>query len=232
SLRDAVLASGFRAATKAAVEELLTSDDSKTAQFTTDAFAKIQGSEEAFTRKTGQLAGLTPALRFKGTSDAVEGNVEQFLQGDEKLREAAARRVLFGVDGKPGALKATRSFEEGVIDFGDTRAQLNFDLNRERMGPENAAIAILQQQQERITNPKNLAGVPQRFGPLSDEDQRRVDFLQQQIDELKNLRDSFGADPQADKANELLGEIRDGVNRNAGGNFGRNVNAQAGRHAE
>lgn len=226
SLRDAVLASGFRGATKSVAEELLTGGDTAASKNVAEAFAKIQASEEAFARKADQLSSATPALRSKTTTDAFQGNVEEFLQNDDKTREAVARAALFGKDGQPGALKATRTWSQGAAQFGDTSAEWKFAQRMAFMGPEDAAIGLLEEQ-------RNSIEPLMPYELMRPENREKIDLLNKQIRELEQFRDSFqGVDPQMAEQTAAINRQTEVIERNAGGNFGRNVNAQAGRHAE
>jgi len=141
-----VLKSGFKGAIKPIIAELLSGGNTQTGQMVTSAFAKIQGSERAFTRKARQLTGLTPSLRLQSAAQRSEGATERFLTEGTLARRSAARKIL------TETLDKTR---RGII---DTVANIPyftnaFDTLVGRGSPEQRAMDILRQRRALIVRP-------------------------------------------------------------------------------
>lgn len=145
-LQSEVLKSGFKGAIKPIIEEFISSPTSTTSQTFEDALSKIQASEEAFDRKTKQLASLTPELTTKTLGDASAGLNEDFLRtfGDA----GQVRKMLEDTLPLTGG-KGIQGFFSGVTDYRDLKA---FDAAMAREeDPQEAAARILRAREQALT---------------------------------------------------------------------------------
>lgn len=188
-LQEEVLKSGFEGAQKPAIAELISGDGGTTGRLVDSAFKQIQGSDAALKRKTKQLESLTPELAIRDLRERAAGNVEDIERQEYRGREALAREILFGKDGKPGSLAQTRSMVQGVLSMGDTMPSLMFEsAMAEGREPEQAAINILRTQRGVVTS--DIFGGQK--SKLTASEQAKVDLIDKQTQVLQQSLERVG----------------------------------------
>lgn len=187
-LQEELLKSGFEGAIKPIVESFVSDTDSLTSRTFEDALSKIQASDEAYARKIGQLANLTPELTTMSLKSAAEGNIEE-KQRSSTL--ATPRQVL--------ATTLEQSRGEGILSqslgggyFSDKLELMVFDA-AVGMGtdPAEAAADRLAERQRNLRENPWAVGSPQmETADLSPELRSQVELLQKQEALLRELVDA------------------------------------------
>lgn len=176
-LADAVVGGGgFRGATVPVIQELLKSRDTQTGKMLTDAFEKIQGSEQAVTRKAQQLMRLTPELRAVTATAAAGGAIEDLQRGGGATAIAAGVLTqTLEQQRNIGALGLDLLGAQGMLD----RLQVQWFISRG--GTPQEAVGMLR---SRIIQP----GQPTPAVITPEQIQRNNDLLQRQIEVLDALQ--------------------------------------------
>ena len=178
-LRDEVMKSGFEAATKATVRELLTGSGGQTGAATAAAFEKIKDSVGLYRRTAADDKYLTSQMQVKTRADQFSGVIEQFQTGPGQARLGEARRYLQETLNQTALNMAGNMIETPAL-------MAQFDNLRGKKDPAQWAIELLHERRDEILqwgDPVHRRG----YMHVSKERQEAVQLINQTVRILREM---------------------------------------------